>query len=64
MDLNGGGVEWVVSGGCEEQGGVFEFLKWQHQGEDLATPQSFHCLLFTRIADSKQWHALTLGGCG
>ena len=57
----GGEREWVVSGGREEHGGVFEFPKWQHKGEELATPQSFHCLLFTRTVDSKQWHALSLG---
>ncbi len=28
--LRGGEREWVVSGGCEEHGGVFEFPKWQH----------------------------------
>lgn len=59
--LRGVEREWVVSGGCEEHGGVFEFPKWQQQGEELATPESFHCLLFTRTADSKQWHALSLG---
>lgn len=51
----------VVSGGCEERRGVFEFLKWQHQGEELATAQTFHCLLFTRTVEGKQWHALSLG---
>jgi len=55
------GREWVLSRGCEEHGGVFEFPKWQHWGEELATPQSSHCLLFTRTVDSKQWHALSLG---
>lgn len=59
--MRGGEKEWVASGGCEERGGVFEFPKWQHLGEELATPQSFHCLLFTSTADSKQWHALSLG---
>lgn len=34
---------------------------WQHQGEELATSQTLHCLLFTRTVDSKQWHALSLG---
>lgn len=34
---------------------------WQHQGEELATSQTFHCLLFTRTVDCKQWHALSLG---
>lgn len=59
--LRGGEREWVLSRGCREHGGVFEFPKWQHWGEELATPQSFHCLLFTRTVDSKQWHALSLG---
>lgn len=34
---------------------------WQHQGEELATSQTFHCLLFTRTVDGKQWHTLSLG---
>lgn len=28
--LTGVDREWVVSGGCEEHGGVFDFPKWQH----------------------------------
>lgn len=53
------GAEGV--GGERENGGVFEFPNWQHEGEALATPQSSHCLLFTHTVDSKQWHTHSFG---
>lgn len=43
---------------------MFQFRKWEHYGNirvKLATPQTFHCLLFTHTVDGKQWHALSLG---
>lgn len=30
VEVDRGDREWVVNGGCEEHGGVFDFPKWQH----------------------------------
>lgn len=55
------GILKGLVGGRGAVGGVFEFPIWQHEGEELATPQSSYCLLFTRTVDGKQWHTHTSG---